>query len=73
MFILGISAVITPHALAPDAGLTTGVMFASGIAMLLISLLSKNMKKWQGGIMLAAYIAFVTVLILQNFGVIPVF
>ncbi|MBO5363009.1 MAG: calcium/sodium antiporter [Clostridia bacterium] len=73
MFILGLSAVITPHTLAPDAGLTMGVMFASGVAMLLISLLSKNMKKWQGYTMLCVYLAFVTVLVLNNFGVIVLF
>ncbi len=73
VFILGMSAVITPHTLAPDAGLTMGVMFAGAVALLLISLFCKNMKRWQGGLMLAAYVAFVTVLILQNFGVIPTF
>ncbi len=73
VFILGLSAVITPHALAADAGLTMGLMFASGVGLLLISLFSKNMKKWQGGVMLGVYVAFVTVLVLQNFGVIPAF
>ena len=73
VFILGLSAVITPHALAPDAGLTMGLMFASGVGMLLISLFCKNMKKWQGGIMLGVYVAFITVLVLQNFGLIPAF
>ncbi len=73
MFILGLSAVITPHTLAPDALLTMSVMLLSGVAMLLIALLGKNMKKWQGGIMLAAYVAFVVMLVLQNFGVITLF
>ena len=73
VFILGLSAVITPHALAADAGLTMGLMFASGVGLLLIGLLCKNMKKWQGGVMLGVYVAFITVLVLQNFGVIPAF
>lgn len=70
MFILGLSAVITPHTLAPDALFTMSVMLLSGVAMLLIALLGKNMKKWQGGIMLVAYVAFVVLLVLQNFGII---
>lgn len=73
MFILGLSAVITPHTLAPDALLTMSVMLLSGVAMLLIALFGKNMKKWQGGIMLVAYVAFVVLLVLQNFGVITLF
>ena len=73
VFILGLSAVITPHALAADAGLTMGLMFASGVGLLLIGLFCKNMKKWQGGVMLGVYVAFITVLVLQNFGVIPAF
>ena len=73
VFILGLSATITPHALAADAGLTMGLMFASAVALLLISLFCKQTKKWQGGVMLGAYVAFVTVLVLQNFGVIPMF
>ena len=73
MFILGLSAVITPHTLAPDALLTMSVMLLSGVAMLLIALFGKNMKKWQGGIMLACYVAFVLLLVLQNFGVITLF
>ena len=73
VFILGLSATITPHALAADAGLTMGLMFASAIALLLISLFCKQTKKWQGGVMLGVYVAFVTVLVLQNFGVIPMF
>jgi cation:H+ antiporter len=73
MFILGLSAVITPHTLAPDALFTMSVMLLSGVAMLLIALFGKNMKKWQGGIMLAVYVAFVVLLVLQNFGVITLF
>ena len=70
MFILGLSAVITPHSLAPDALLTMSVMLISGVAMLLISLLSKNMKKWQGAMMLAVYVAFIVLLVLQNYQVV---
>lgn len=73
MFILGLSAVITPHTLAPDALFTMSVMLLSGVAMLLIAFFGKNMKKWQGGIMLVAYVAFVVLLVLQNFGVITLF
>lgn len=73
MFILGLSAAITPHTLAPDALFTMSVMLLSGVAMLLIALFGKNMKKWQGGIMLVAYVAFVVLLVLQNFGVITLF
>ena len=73
MFILGLSAVITPHSLAPDAVFTMLVMLVSGVAMLLISLLSKNMKKWQGAVMLSAYVAFVTLLVLQNYQIVTLF
>ena len=73
MFILGLSALITPHTLPTDAVFTMGVMFATGVAMLLISLLCKNMKKWHGGVMFAAYIVFVVVLILNDFGVVALF
>ena len=73
MFILGLSAVITPHALANDAALTLGVMFASGALMLLIALLCKQMKKWQGGLMVAAYSAFVALLVMNNFGIVGLF
>lgn len=70
MFILGLSAMITPHSLAPDAGLTIGLMVASAVALVLISLFCKATKKWQGIAMLSAYVVFVALLIMQNYGVI---
>ncbi len=73
MFILGMSAVITPHGLAPDALFTVSVLLGSGVAMLLVSLFGKNMKRWQGGVMLAAYIAFVVLLVLQNYQIVTLF
>ena len=73
MFILGLSALITPHALASDAALTVGVMLGSGAVMLCIGLLCKNMKKWQGGLMLTAYLAFLVLLILQDYKIISLF
>ena len=73
MFILGLSAVITPHALAADAGLTLGVMLGSGVVMLMIALLCKSMKKWQGALMVAAYIGFIALLVLNNFGAVALF
>lgn len=73
MFILGLSALITPHALASDAALTVGVMLGSGVLMLAIGLLCKNMKKWQGGLMLTVYVAFLVLLILQDYKVIALF
>ena len=61
---------ITPHSLAPDAGLTIGVMIASAVALLLISFFYSNTKKWQGALMFGGYVVFVMLLILQNYGVI---
>ena len=73
MFILGLSAVITPHTLAPDALFTMTIMLLSGVAMLLIAWLGKNMKKWQGALMFAAYVVFIVLLILQDYQVITLF
>jgi len=73
MFILGLSAVITPHTLAPGALFTMTVMLLSGVAMLLIAWLGKNMKKWQGACMFAAYVVFIVLLILQDYQVITLF
>ena len=70
MFILGLSALITPHTLAPDAGLTIGVMIASAVALLLISFFCKTTKKWHGALMFGGYVVFITLLILQNYGII---
>ncbi len=70
MFILGISALITPHTLAPDAGLTIGLMIASAVVLLLISFFCKTTKKWHGALMFGGYVVFITLLILQNYGII---
>jgi cation:H+ antiporter len=50
IFILGLSSTITPLAFSVDALLDLSVMLVSGILVIGVSLMSKNMKRWQTSI-----------------------
>lgn len=69
IFILGLSSTIHPLTLGMDALFDMGAMMVSGVAILLISLFGKNVKKWQGALMLFAYVAYLAFIIIRNYAV----
>ncbi len=66
IFILGISSTISPLAVSSAILLDTLVMLGSGLIVMLIALFSKKMTKWQGGLMVLAYVGYLTYIIIRN-------
>ncbi|MBO5744246.1 MAG: calcium/sodium antiporter [Clostridia bacterium] len=67
IFILGLSSTITPLAFSMDALLDLSVMLVSGILVIGVSLMSKNMKRWQGIIFIALYCIYLGYIIFRNY------
>ena len=67
IFILGLSSTITPLAFSVDALLDLSVMLVSGILVIGVSLMSKNMKRWQGIIFIALYCIYLGYIIFRNY------
>lgn len=70
VFILGVSSVISPLSILSGSLIDVIVLIITGILVLLISLFSKNIKKWHGIIFVILYIIYVVYLILNNYGII---
>lgn len=70
VFILGVSSVISPLSILSGSLIDVIVLIITGILVLLISLFSKNIKKWHGIIFVILYIIYVVFLILNNYGII---
>ncbi len=66
IFILGISATISPLAVASTALVDMLVMVGSGVILLLIALTGKKIKRWQGVLMILSYIAYLTFIIIRG-------
>ena len=68
VFILGLSSTIQNLVITnPVASLVDMlVMLVSGLAILGVSFMGKRMKKWQGAIMLLAYVAYLAYIIIRN-------
>lgn len=66
ILILGLSSAI--GSLTLDWSLLTDmlVMLGSGIAVLLVALFSKNMRRWQGAVTVLLYIAYLAYIIVRN-------
>ncbi len=66
IFILGLSSSIAPLLLDQATLVDTLAMLVSGIAVLVIALCGKNMKKWQGVVMILAYVAYLAFIIIRG-------
>lgn len=67
VLILGVSAIINPlSGMGTNDFIDLVVLLVSGVAIALIAFLSKNVKKWQGGLFVLAYIAYTTYIILRQ-------
>ncbi len=66
LFILGMSATISPLAVGMGTLIDSIVMMASGIIIMLIALFSKKVTWWQGAVMLAGYVGFMTYIIIRG-------
>lgn len=65
-FILGASSTISPLVLATETLVDMLVMLVSGVIVMLISLFGKKITRWQGVFMLAAYVGYLTYIIIRN-------
>lgn len=66
IFILGLSSAISPLAIDGATLIDMLVMLGSGALILIIALFSKRTARWQGAILLALYIAYLTFIIIRN-------
>lgn len=66
VFILGLSSTVSTIALGNSALADMLVMFGSGLILMLIALFSKNMKRWQGAVMVLLYIGYMAYIIIRN-------
>lgn len=74
LFILGISSSISNLKISETQayGISNSlidllVLLVSGLAVMLISLFSKNIKKWHGVIFILVYVAYVVYLVMREF------
>ena len=67
LLILGLTSTIRPLTLGVEAIFDLVVLFISGVAVLLISCFSKNMKKWQGVLFVLLYVAYLVFIIVRNY------
>lgn len=66
-FIVGLSASMSPILLNPQVLVDVIVMLLSGLLILAIALLSKDIKRWHGIVFVLLYIAYITFIILRNY------
>lgn len=67
IFILGMSATISPLTVISDTMVDMLVMLVSGIFLMAIALFSKKVNKWQGALMFVLYAGYLTYIILRNY------
>lgn len=67
IFILGLSSTIKPLSFTNDALFDLIVMLVSGVLVIGVSLISKNMKRWQGIIFMLSYVAYLGYIIFRNY------
>lgn len=67
LLILGLTSTIKPLNLNSEALIDLVVLFASGLLVLIISRLGKNMKKWQGILFVLLYVAYLAYIIIRNY------
>jgi cation:H+ antiporter len=66
VFILGLSATISPLAVATSTLTDILVMLGSGVLICLFSFMGKKVARWQGAIMFLAYVAYLAYIIVRN-------
>lgn len=66
VFILGLSSTISPLSVTGSILFDMLVMLVSTIVIYIISLYSKTIKKWQGGILIAMYLCYFIYIIVRN-------
>ena len=66
IFILGTTSIISPLIINPITLVDMIVMAATGVITLLIALCSKKLYKWQGILMMLAYVGYVAYIIIRN-------
>ncbi len=66
LFILGMSATISPLTVGAGTLIDSIVMLASGIITMIVALFSKKLTWWQGAIMLAGYVGFMSYIIIRG-------
>ncbi len=66
LFILGMSATISPLVVGAGTLIDSIVMIVAGIFTMVIALFSKKVTWWQGAIMLAGYVGFMAYIIVRG-------
>ena len=67
LLVLGISAIIRPIPFQTQWYTDLGIMLLFSLAMLVFSITHKKLiKRWEGGVLLAAYIAYITFTIIRG-------
>ena len=66
VFILGMSATISPIFVSNSTLIDMLVMLATGIFTAIIGFTCKNMRKWQGVVMMLAYVGYLAYIIIRN-------
>ncbi|MBQ9734727.1 MAG: calcium/sodium antiporter [Clostridia bacterium] len=67
IFILGMSATISPLTVINDTLVDMLVMFGTGIVLMAVALFSKKMNKWHGMVMTVLYVAYLAYIIVRNY------
>lgn len=70
LLILGTTSVIKPLTLSNESLFDLGVLFVSGLLIFIISIFSKEIKKWQGVIFIVLYVLYIAYIILRNYGIV---
>ncbi len=65
LFVIGLSALITPVPFAANFIFDSIVAIAAGVLLLLCCLWTKSLKRWAGVVMLAGYAAYFAVIFMQ--------
>lgn len=66
VFILGMSAVISPLAVTFDTLIDILALFVTGVLTMVIAFTCKKMHKWQGVMMLLFYVGYLAYIIVRN-------
>lgn len=66
IFILGLSSTISPLAVNAAVFIDVMVMLASGIIIMVFTLFSNKINKWQGAVLVLLYAAYLTYIIIRN-------
>ncbi len=66
VFILGATATISPLAISSGALLDMLVLLGSAVILMAISFMGKNIKRWQGAVMLLTYAGYLAYIIVRG-------